>query len=1140
LTRTNIVGKRSPSIKKRKGTVEVSIEDAVNNKLNPVWWALDGDTQKKLIESGEAHPKEREAKPEVKAAVRAQPLSPDFIQTFEAPVYKKDAEQKSLLKETAKQNFLLKDLVTGAKTDLKKLINAFETVEVKQGKNVVKKGEKGNHFYVVEHGRVEFRIDDKVVGTCEQGHTFGEQNLLYQGPEKADVFAASSDGSMEPTKLLRLHQEVYRGIKQTSEETKKPTLPPPRISEKETSWLEDNKIVQEQQAIKKALKNSTLDDLEKIKVLGEGQFGEVWLVETKLSGVPAPATENGKHQFALKIQCKFDEQRENEAEDDIRAEIEVMGKLSHPFISALFNWYESEDSIDMLLGLMPGGELWDVVHKENPETGEWVSGLPESHARFYAMVIADTLGYMHAQKYVFRDLKPENILIDKDGYPIIIDFGFCKKVQDKTYTFCGTPNYVAPEIVSNAGHNAAVDWWAFGIVIYEMVSGENPFYYDGLDDIELFDAIMSEEGEPLKDCFSRPVRKLVNKLLIKDPTKRLGMLKGRAKDVLEHEWFEGLSLKRLRAKKIKAPWIPGQEKKEGDEEDYEVEMERQKKLAEEEKLNDIRRQKEEEAMRELRELEEQEQKRREEAARRKEIENEERKRRQELQRQQQEQEERARQRQLELKRQQEQEERQRQEALRLEEERQYKLELKRQQEEEERQRQQEEQEERERQHQLELRRQQEEEERQRQEALRLEEERQYQLKLKQQREEEERQRQEALRLEEERQHQLRLKREAEEERQRQEALRLEEERQHQLRLKREAEEERRRQEELRLQEERQRQLELKKQQDEERRRQEELRLQEERKRQLELKKQQEEERRRQLELKRQQEEERRRQLELKRQQEEERRRKKEHERQLELKRQEEEKLKREEEEKQRQLEIEMERQRQLEIERQEEEERERLHQEELKREMEANLERLEIERQKKEERERRRDERRKQEEEENRLAEERLKEEELHNQLLRQKRREQELEKEREEMDLQYKLDVQRKREERERRRQREMGGGQKKTFRNHLGNSSLSEMGVRDLDGPTSPQSIRHRGHQSWNPTSPSAARRTVRDITSPGKGYVSKVVNDGFSPGDSPRRRKELEELSKVTPSGLVAKRLSAAKKKELSGNVPSLFQF
>jgi hypothetical protein len=348
---------------------------------------------------------------------------------------------------------------------------------------------------------------------------------------------------------------------------------------------------------------------------------------------------------------------------------------------------------------------------------------------------------MHAQKFIFRDLKPENILIDKDGYPIIIDFGFCKKVEDKTYTFCGTPNYVAPEIIRNVGHNAAVDWWAYGIVIYEMISGENPFYYDGLDDVSLFSAICEEEGEPLKDCFSRHVRKLVSKLLVKDPAKRLGMLKGRAQDVLDHEWFHGLNLKKLRAKKIKAPWIPGQENNGEVREDYEAELQREQK-EEENKQRELRRQKEEEAMRELRELEEQEQRRREEAARRQ-------KEKEEMQRQ------------LELER----EAKLRREKEEAERERQRQLAVEAKIREEEEQRRLKEAEER--------RREKEEAERQKLAKIKAEEERKRKLELeakKKKEEERERRRKEMLRREQEEE-----EKRAEEERIRQERIRMKEE-----------------------------------------------------------------------------------------------------------------------------------------------------------------------------------------------------------------------------------------------------------------------------------------------------------------------------------------------------------------------------
>ena len=160
-----------------------------------------------------------------------------------------------------------------------------------------------------------------------------------------------------------------------------------------------------------------LDDLIRHRVLGEGQFGTVWLVTSKKDATPEP--------YALKIQYTDDGER-NDAAACIRREIKMMEALQHSFIVKLVNSYEENAQISMLLSLAPGGELFDIIHHQD-ETGGWVSGLGEEKARFYAPIVADTIAFMHRQKYVYRDLKPENVLIDKDGYPLITDFGFGKK-----------------------------------------------------------------------------------------------------------------------------------------------------------------------------------------------------------------------------------------------------------------------------------------------------------------------------------------------------------------------------------------------------------------------------------------------------------------------------------------------------------------------------------------------------------------------------------------------------------------------------------------------------------------------------------------------------------------------------------------
>jgi serine/threonine protein kinase len=178
-------------------------------------------------------------------------------------------------------------------------------------------------------------------------------------------------------------------------------------------WLAKSSKEKLRTAVKETVR---LQDFERHSVLGEGQFGEVWLVSADLPG------DYGKQHFALKIQKKDDPTRGNSVAA-IKREIDVLGIMDHPYICSLVYHYEDPEHLYILMGLVHGGELFDVIHTQNDD-GTWSSGIPESDAKFYAMVVADTLEYIHRKQFVFRDLKPENVLIDKDGYPIICDFGF--------------------------------------------------------------------------------------------------------------------------------------------------------------------------------------------------------------------------------------------------------------------------------------------------------------------------------------------------------------------------------------------------------------------------------------------------------------------------------------------------------------------------------------------------------------------------------------------------------------------------------------------------------------------------------------------------------------------------------------------
>jgi hypothetical protein len=183
-----------------------------------------------------------------------------------------------------------------------------------------------------------------------------------------------------------------------------------------TRWLKKSSKETLRKAV--AANLGDLDTLTKHSVLGEGQFGEVWLVSAYVS------PDFGHQTFALKTQQKDDPTR-GESVDAIRREIDVLRLMDHPFIVGLVHHYEGPEKMHILMSLVYGGELFDVIHTENDD-GTWNSGIPESDAKFYALVVADTLDYIHRKQFVYRDLKPENVLIDKDGYPVICDFGFGK------------------------------------------------------------------------------------------------------------------------------------------------------------------------------------------------------------------------------------------------------------------------------------------------------------------------------------------------------------------------------------------------------------------------------------------------------------------------------------------------------------------------------------------------------------------------------------------------------------------------------------------------------------------------------------------------------------------------------------------
>ena len=175
------------------------------------------------------------------------------------------------------------------------------------------------------------------------------------------------------------------------------------------------------------------------------------------------------------------------------------------------------------------------------------------YSRFYSAHIVTIFEYLHGKNIIYRDLKPENILINSNGYIKLTDFGFAKIIEGKTYTLCGTPEYLAPEIILNKGHGKAVDWWTFGILIYEMLVGIDPFNDD--DPMMVYQKIIKNKIKFPKNI-EKDAKSIIKHLLDADVTKRYGCLKDGVKDIIDHRWYKNFDWKNLLFMTLEAPYVP--------------------------------------------------------------------------------------------------------------------------------------------------------------------------------------------------------------------------------------------------------------------------------------------------------------------------------------------------------------------------------------------------------------------------------------------------------------------------------------------------------------------------------------------------------------------------------------------------------
>jgi serine/threonine protein kinase len=282
------------------------------------------------------------------------------------------------------------------------------------------------------------------------------------------------------------------------------------------------------------VKIMNLKEYELGDTLGTGAFGRVRIAKNKKSG----------DYFAMKIMKKIDILKSKQA-DHIANEIKILAMINHPFVITFDGFTQDEKYLYLSLELINGGELFTYLRG--------IGRFPANQARFYIAQIISIFEYLHSKNIIYRDLKPENILIHKSGYLKLTDFGFAKIVEGRTYTLCGTPEYLAPEIILNKGHGKPVDWWTCGILLYEMIAGIDPFSDD--DPMMVYQKILKGKIR-FPSGFDSNAKSLVKHLLEADLTKRYGNLKRGVKDIKGHRFFKDLDWEKLLEKELPPPYKP--------------------------------------------------------------------------------------------------------------------------------------------------------------------------------------------------------------------------------------------------------------------------------------------------------------------------------------------------------------------------------------------------------------------------------------------------------------------------------------------------------------------------------------------------------------------------------------------------------
>ena len=398
--------------------------------------------------------------------------------------------------------------------EMARLTDLVTEVHLHKGTLLAQEGHPAEkNLYIIRQGKIEIATDNGMINDLGPGDYFGETAIQ----EAENTISHQTITVKEDSVCGILTQASIENVIGSVRRLGKP-LPP---------------------VATKLDRTLRLKDMVKVRILGVGTFGKVWLVNSRTTGIS----------YALKMLAKREIIGHHQVEGVIR-EKNIMASLSHPFVVNLISTFQDDRSLYMLIELVQGGELFSIIHTETRD------GIPNPNARFYAACILESLSHLHHRHICYRDLKPENVLIDRLGYGVLVDLGFAKIVMDKTYTLCGTPEYLAPEIILSKGHDKGVDYWAFGVLIYEMLVGRSPFYSYGSDQVSLFKRIVQVKYGFPQGLVNDLAQDLITRLIVRRQANRFGCLARGDMDIRDHPWFTVIDNDKLLNKKIPAPWVP--------------------------------------------------------------------------------------------------------------------------------------------------------------------------------------------------------------------------------------------------------------------------------------------------------------------------------------------------------------------------------------------------------------------------------------------------------------------------------------------------------------------------------------------------------------------------------------------------------